>query len=390
MQPNIKIKQNSLPQKMGDVYHYYVAVKLMLDNNDWDKCLIEQYGDIVLLDSDGHQIFNIEVKHHEEKKELKIYEEEFQKTLSNWFDIKDLFNENTRLVLMTSSLVSKNNVLENWNKFDFNKKYSTLNGNQKKSNGDYYSNVNKYFHKINKDVNELKELLKKFKIEHSLPNISKIKDEIKKLSFFKTFQDEELKKNKVIDDLYGLIGRRLKDKKRWEITNSQFNQKLRESTTLIQDKILRTNNDIDRTKLDLEVNNHTNKQFIKKLKNIDFPSDIQQQAINNYAKSIIEIIDRTVLSGSLEFDDRLDNYKEDLTELVNEVKTEYRYKRNLSDIEKSQDSYFKIMDSRKIPFMPEEFEDQTTFFQKGYLHILADDEDEPKKICWSLNPEDEI
>lgn len=140
----------------------------------------------------------------------------------------------------------------------------------------------------------------------------------------------------------------------------------------------------------MEVNNHKNKQFIKKLENIKFREDIQQQAINNYAKSIIEIIDRTVLSDSLEFNDRLDNYKEDLTDLVNEVKTEYRYKRNLNDIEKSQDSYFKIMESKKIPFMPEEFEDQTTFFQKGYLHILADDEDEPEKICWSLKPEDEI
>ena len=46
------------------------------------------------------------------------------------------------------------------------------------------------------------------------------------------------------------------------------------------------------------------------------------------------------------------------------------------------------MQSTKIPFMPQEFNDKTTFFQKGYLHILADDEDKLNKICWSLKPED--
>lgn len=48
------------------------------------------------------------------------------------------------------------------------------------------------------------------------------------------------------------------------------------------------------------------------------------------------------------------------------------------------------MNSTKVPFMPEEFEDQTTFFQKGYLHILADDNEKPKQICWSLKAEDLI
>ena len=96
------------------------------------------------------------------------------------------------------------------------------------------------------------------------------------------------------------------------------------------------------------------------------------------------------LSSSLEYDERLENYDKSLVKLVSDVKTEYRYKRDLTYIEKSQDSYFKIMNFTKIPFIPEEFDDQTTFFQKGYLHFLADDEDEPKKICWSLKPEDEV
>ena len=385
-----KIKQNSLSQQMGNVYHYYVAIKLLLENNNWSKCEVEKLGDIALIDKNNKQIFNIEVKHHIEKNELKVYEEEFLKTLSNWFDIRNLFDENTKLILMTTSTISKGNPLQYWNLFISNNKYKTLKENQIQKNGATYVNMIKYFHKINENVDELKELLSKFDIQYSLFNILEIRNEIKKTSHFRLFKDDEKKKDKVIDELYGLIGRGLENKDKWEITKSEFDQKLIESTTLIQDKQLRTDNSIDIKTIDTKILSYKDKQFIKKLENIEFREDVFQSAIDNYAKTIIEITERMRLSSSLEYDERLENYDKSLVKLVSDVKTEYRYKRDLTYIEKSQDSYFKIMNFTKIPFIPEEFDDQTTFFQKGYLHFLADDEDEPKKICWSLKPEDEV
>ncbi|MDX9900530.1 MAG: hypothetical protein RBT22_03430 [Aliarcobacter sp.] len=385
-----KIKQNSLSQQMGNVYHYYVAIKLLLENNNWSKCEVEKLGDIALIDKNNKQIFNIEVKHHIEKNELKVYEEEFLKTLSNWFDIRNLFDENTKLILMTTSTISKGNPLQYWNLFASDNKYKTLTENQIQENGATYVNMIKYFHKINENVDELKELLSKFDIQHSLFNILEIRNEIKKTFHFRLFKDDEKKKDKVIDELYGLIGRGLENKDKWEITKSEFDQKLIESTTLIQDKQLRTDNSIDIKTIDTKILSYKDKQFIKKLENIEFREDVFQSAIDNYAKTIIEITERMRLSSSLEYDERFENYDKSLVKLVSDVKTEYRYKRDLTYIEKSQDSYFKIMNFTKIPFIPEEFDDQTTFFQKGYLHFLADDEDEPKKICWSLKPEDEV
>ncbi|RXJ76862.1 hypothetical protein CRU86_06830 [Aliarcobacter skirrowii] len=385
-----KIKQNALSTKMGDIYHYYLAIKLLLENNNWSRCEIEKFGDIALIDKNNKQIFNIEVKHHIGKNELKIYEEEFLKTLSNWFDIRNIFDENIKLILMTTSTISANNPLKNWNQYDSNKKYKTLQENQTQKNGTTYVNMVKYFHKINKNIDELKKVLAKFDIQHSLFNILEIRNEIKQTSHFSLFKDDEKKKNKVIDELYGLIGRGLENKDKWEITKIQFDQKLIESTTLIQDKILRTNNSIDTNMIDNQISSYKDKQFIKKLENIEFKEDIFQSAIDDYAKTIIEVSERMNLKTSLEFDERLSTYDQSLEKLVNDTKIEFKYKRNLTDIEKSQDSYFKIMDSTKIPFMPEEFDDQTTFFQKGYLHILADDEEKPKKICWSLKPEDQI
>jgi hypothetical protein len=385
-----KIKQNSLSQQIGNVYHYYVAIKLLLENNNWSKCEVEKLGDIALIDKNNKQIFNIEVKHHIEKNELKVYEEEFLKTLSNWFDIRNLFDENTKLILMTTSTISKGNPLQYWNLFTSDNKYKTLTENQIQENGATYVNMIKYFHKINENVDELKELLSKFDIQHSLFNILEIRNEIKKTSHFRLFKDDEKKKDKVIDELYGLIGRGLENKDKWEIIKSEFDQKLIESTTLIQDKQLRTDNSIDIKTIDTKILSYKDKQFIRKLENIEFREDVFQSAIDNYAKTIIEITERMTLSSSLEYDERLENYDKSLVKLVSDVKTEYRYKRDLTYIEKSQDSYFKIMNFTKIPFIPEEFDDQTTFFQKGYLHFLADDEDEPKKICWSLKPEDEV
>jgi len=385
-----KIKQNALPQKMGDIFHYYVAIKLLLSNNSWNICQIEQSGDIALFDQYNKQIYNIEVKHHESQNELKIYEEDFLKTLSNWFDIKNLFNENTKLILMTTSTILSDNPLQHWNLFNSDKKYKTIQENQTKNDGTYYANISKYFVNMNKHVDELKEILAKFEIQHSLCNMLEIRNEIKKTNHFRLFGDSEEKKDKVIDELYGLIGNGLKNKVKWEIRKSEFDQKLKESTILLQDKILRTDNTIDTQNIDTNITSYKEKQFVKKLENIEFKEDVFQSAIDDYAKTIIEVAERMNLGSSLEYDERLENYDDSLVKLVNDTKTEYRYEQSLTDIQKSQKSYFQIMKSTKIPFMPEEFDDQTTFFQKGYLHILADDEDEPKKVCWSLKPEDEI
>ena len=244
-----KIKQNALSTKMGDIYHYYLAIKLLLENNNWIRCEIEKFGDIALIDKNNKEIFNIEVKHHIGKNELKIYEEEFLKTLSNWFDIRNLFDENTKLILMTTSTISANNSLRHWNQYDSNKKYKTLQENQTQQNGTPYVNMAKYFNKINKNVGELKKVLAKLDIQHSLFNILEIRNEIKQTSHFRLLKDDEKKKNKIIDELYGLIGRGLENKNKWEITKIQFDQKLIESTVYIQDKQLRTDNSINTNNL---------------------------------------------------------------------------------------------------------------------------------------------
>ncbi len=382
---------SALSTKMGDVYHYYVAIDLLLSISDqWHKCLIEESGDIVLLNKDDNQIFNIEVKHHIEDNELMVHNIDFQKTLFNWFQDKNKYTEDTRLILFTTSTISDTNPLYDWNKLSSKEKYQTIVLNSRNNKKELYKNIENYFKKIKNSNNivEIRRVLAKFTIINSSPNIRYIRDEIKSRDYFRIFRNQEEKKEKVIDSLYGLIGRGLKDKDTWEITKNDFDQKLKELTVLVQDKILRTDTDIDIEKIDMELESYRKKLFIKKLDNIGFDENIFQSAIDDYAKTIIEVSERMDLSNSLEYDKRLETYEYNLSRLVSDRKNEYKYKSGLKDIEKSQQSYFCIMQSARIPFMPQEFDDQTTFFQNGYLHILADDEDASTQICWSLKSED--
>ena len=377
-----KIKQNALSQKLGDIFHYYIAIDLLLNNTDWFICNIEQYGDIALIDNNGNQLLNIEVKHHTGTNELKVYSEEFLKTLSNWHDIKETITDSTKLYLITSSVVSLENPLFHWNSFDKEKKYKVIIDNQKSKKENYYTNISKYFHPINKNPNILKELLEKIEIYHSQSDMDSIKKKIKENTYFSIFKTEELK-NEVTSSIYGLIGNGLKDKDTWEITKEEFNQKLHELSSLAQNRIQRTDNHVPLSTIDRGLPKYQNKQFVKKLEKINFDEKVFSLAIDNYARTLTELTNRMHLSTSLEYRDRLINYESTLLHKVDEVKTEYIFKDG-NDIKKSQQSYFAIMSSSKIPFMPEEFDDQTTFFQKGYFHVLADDEEKPKQLCWSV------
>ena len=242
-----------------------------------------------------------------------------------------------------------------------------------------------------KEPNELKKLLNKVEIFHSLPDIDNIKEEILKNTYFDIFDTKE-QKNEVINSLYGLIAEGLKDKDTWTIDRKEFSQKIKELSSLAQKKILRTDNDTTLEEIpqnEREVKYYKDKLFIKKLKKINLKEDIFSTAIDDYARTILEASKRINLSNSIEYEKRLVTYEESLIRQFQNIKTYYTYEEG-DNIRKSQKCYFKTMQSEKIPFIPEEFEDKTTFFQRGYFHILADDEEKPKQICWSLKPEDLI
>ena len=85
---------NAKKQVVGFEYQYYIAVDFLLKLNNWDKCLIEENGDVTFLDDNDNQILNIEVKHHTNENKLKLHSEEFQKTIYNWDNALKKLNNN--------------------------------------------------------------------------------------------------------------------------------------------------------------------------------------------------------------------------------------------------------------------------------------------------------
>lgn len=103
-----KSKHNNIAQTIGNFYHYYVVVDKLFELEENEKIIIEVFGDITRADKNGKVfIENYEIKHHESNNELNYANEDFWKTLKNWInDIKN-YQEDTKLILHTTSKLHK-------------------------------------------------------------------------------------------------------------------------------------------------------------------------------------------------------------------------------------------------------------------------------------------
>jgi len=222
---------------LGVEYQYYIALDYILKINTWDKCLIEEHGDVTFLDDNGKQILNIEVKHTIEDKELKFHDEIFQKTIKNWFNDKDKYTEKTKLLFVTTRKITEDNLLYKWNISSKEKKYQIVNDKKFRE----YKFITNYFQAIKKGhFEELKSLFEKIEIIDAYPKYPEIIELIKNRNALKVFRNRKDKNeevlHKVIGNLHWLITKNLKIKKRekWEITHDEFIEVLREQAKLIR------------------------------------------------------------------------------------------------------------------------------------------------------------
>jgi len=222
---------------LGVEYQYYVALDYLLKINNWNKCLIEEHGDVTFVDDNDKQILNIEVKHNIEDKELKLHDKIFQNTICNWFHDKEKYTKETKLIFVTTRKIPEDNHLSKWNNSDIEEKYKIIIDNSKKTNGEFYAEIKKYFNKI-KDDNKIKDLLNKIEIIDSYPKYPKIIELIKNRNALKVFRNRKDKNekvlHKVIDNLHRRISKNLEIDKQWEITYDEFIEVLREEAKLIR------------------------------------------------------------------------------------------------------------------------------------------------------------
>lgn len=374
-------KHSALKQKIGDFYHYYVALYYMLEHSDWDNCDIEKNGDISLLNSSNEIIRSIEVKYHSQEEELIPHSIELWKTIHNFYNDFERYHENTELFLYTVSTIPTENILSNWNVLSSDEKYELLMNAALTKEDVVYTTIEKFYKVIVEDTEKLKNVLDKFTIISDKEYFTEFKEKITTNAYFRIFNSPTKKENSLFS-LMETIFSAFKDVHTWNIKFDEFTAKLSEISINAHQIVMRSDDDIDEIEIDKDV--HQKSLFVKKLQDIDKDEMTIGFAIEDYAKAIYEMKKRYDFINPLDLNKRIGTYERSLIREYLITKNKF-HPNEETIIKQSQSFYDSIQSLSKIPFIPKIFDDQTTYFQKGYFHILADDdEDSKQKIIWHL------
>jgi len=371
---------SALKQKIGDAYHYYVALYFMLNNADWNNCDIEKNGDIALRNEQDEIISSIEVKYHSTEVELNDNSIELWKTIHNFYNDANKYIDSTNLELFTVSIVPENNTLYNWNELSPEDKINLLKKSSIKKDDVIYKTIAKFYTVIFKDENILNNVLSKFKIISNQHYYEEYKNKILDNAIFRIFDTVE-KKEYALSSLTSVIISALKDVETWTISKVDFNKKLTEIAKLSQDLIIRDDSDVEDVFVDEEQFKESN--FVKKLEDIEQDEFTIADAIDDYAKTIYEVKERMNLVSTFDYHKRLTNYEKSLFREYRTTKSAIT-PNNDRIIEQSKEFYRQMQHLQKVPFIGKSIEDKTTFFQRGYYHILANDDNNQIKIHWHL------
>lgn len=252
---------SALKQKIGDFYHYYVALFYMIENHDWNNCDIEKNGDISLINSSNEIILSIEVKYHSEETELKDNAIELWKTIKNFYNDVEKYNENTELLLYTVSIINSNNSLSNWNNLTTDEKYNLLLKSAKKKENEIYTTIKPFYDVITNDEKKLKKILAKFKIESNKEYFTEFKEKIIRNTYFRIFDTTE-KKEYSLYSLMESIFSAFKDIETWNIKFEDFRKKLQITANNANEIITRSDDDVD--EIDIDENTYKDSLFCSK------------------------------------------------------------------------------------------------------------------------------
>lgn len=352
----------------------------MLENSEWEFCDIESSGDISLRDAHDNIILNVEVKHHIKSNELKDNVQELWKTIHNFYNDLNKYTLETTLILYTVSTISETNTLFNWNSLTASEKVELLRKASKNNDNEIYKTIKKYYDVIFVDIKRLKNILSKFHIEQNQKNYSQYRDYLKKNAYFKQFI-ENSKKLAAIDALLSVILSGFKDETSWTISKEDFEKKLKEVSGFAQNLVIRVDDDVE---IEIIEEHYKESKFVKKLEDIKLDEIIISYAIDDYAKTLFEVNQRMSFVSEFDYEDKLNTYEKGLIKEYHLIRSAIKVN-NTNIIEQSKQFYNQIQQIPKVPFIGKSFDDKTTFFQRGYYHILADtDDDKTKIIHWHL------
>jgi len=376
---NDKLVHDSTKTFKPIIYQFLVALEKCFEMQEDESVWIEKYGDVT--NSNGKQI---EIKDYQ--KDLTNLDHNVWKTIKNWLDDGFDISYYHSLILLTTQAISPTSKFIDWNSKNKDEKLGILksiayefNKQEKKSNDtqkllDYVLNASK------KD--KLLDILDKFIIQSEANN-----DETLYKKLIETRTDGILgeKKEEYLDSLVGCIIKPEITSGGWEIKNKEFRKKTKSlietytTTTKIFPKIE------EKVITDDIMKEHLSYLFIKKIEDIEY-GEVKSDAIRDF------IYTRRTLNEELKtYEISKKEYDSYENEIFRSFETKHRKALRSANftnhIDKSKDLFDDVTDEIAPDFY--NFNDTPKSYRNGLLHEMANDEDNPAKLIWKLEVNDE-
>jgi len=380
----------SSPEPTGAIFsQFFVALKKCFEMIGNEVVYIEIDGDVSVLNSyDESRNQQIEVKEYSD--DLTDSHKNFWNTINNWISPEFNSNKYKNLILLTTQKLGDKTSLKSWNESSSEERLKIL----EKIKA---SAQNRFELKKSKDQNASpSESLKLMINILSVPNktlLTKILDKIfidsshnKRDDFVTEIMDVRLKnipeeyKQKVLNGLMGYIINTEDYNNGWEIKNDLFSKQFQDiSEKYIQNSIVFPVNPDFKKATESEVSTADEYLFSKKIKEIDYDSEVLVDAINDYWFTM-----KTISSEFKHRKSKLDsikNYQDNLVKIYQPLhRSSSRSCTKLNLIDKSKDFYDKIMSKESPTFDIYHSIDIT--FKNGMYHDLANEE--KHNIHWKL------
>jgi len=363
---------DSTKKILGFEYQKLVAIEYCLNSKPEDIVYIECYGDIAI----GNEI--IETKKHEENYIMNEQSPDFWKTLKNFVKEKKITNQYSRLILHTTAKVKDNSIFSNWNDKDCYEKFRLLERIKNKPNDSIkvFSEFVFYFNK-SYQKSDLLEILDKFEIRFSQPNIVEKCHDIMDHPIFLTL--EQKYHNDMLIYLIGYITKRaIDDSNKWRIICNDFFQDLSSQLK----KFLNYKVPFPEVSMDNSLKANKNFTFVKKLEEIELEEEVEEAVINYFRSEISSL--KLIEWGGSSISNEINLFEIELHNKMSDTKKFYSLDLPVLGASKSE----LLRYSKKFFYKCKTFEklcvrdvqDIEMYFQHGKMHKIV----EEKGFNWIL------
>lgn len=371
-------------KQAGNIYQYLIALRDCYGLEDGELLQIEINGDVSIISNEQGK-FQKEVKHHFGNKSLSDRDEEFWKTLANWYTEYERVKNFSEFILSTTASVSDNSPFCDWNELEKHEKLKRITkiGAEKKEREDGFR---KQYNRIFDDSHNEEQLLgilDKFIIENartSLPGIAQEFD--KHIGHIPSENRDEY-----IGALLGEILIKVKNPPhKWEVTKQEFEKILQRVTPSYMEKdVVPLPSSYATAQVpEGEVSELEQKKFVKAIRDIKHDRMITE-AISDYWKTDITIAE--YFQNNFMYLSSLEQYKSNL-------KSRMLYAKSNSEIEAedvNENEQIKISKHLYNDVMLWKAEDfgsiirNQDFFQHGVIHNIVNE----TEFNWKVGDENE-